>query len=233
MESSLYLLIVLIEWVLLITIAAPLLFIGRFRRTPSLGILLWFAALGSSLLASILGVGIAVSSIFNTYFQLQSSDDTIRILLVSFAPWILLALAGILIALINQRLSPLFEIGKRIEPNLGGTLVMEFRGLNILRLNIPGYFAFAQGKKVFLSRAVLELPDEDLDAVLVHELAHINLHHEMLKKMARFVYQLLPWVAASKALVREVDVLCEVAADRRASTEVSPATLLRVRKLFV
>ena len=110
MENNLYLLILLLEWVLLVTIAAPMFFAGRFRGAPTLGIYLWLASLFSSILATVGAFGLASYSVFTTYQNLQAEDDLGFVLIASFAPWVLLGLAGILIAVGNQRLAPLFEV---------------------------------------------------------------------------------------------------------------------------
>ncbi|MBT5088240.1 MAG: hypothetical protein HOM73_00435, partial [Micrococcales bacterium] len=71
MERFLYLLIVLIEWVMLVTVAAPMFFAGRFNKYPSLGIWLWFISLLSAILATAVAVAIATISIFITWQNLS------------------------------------------------------------------------------------------------------------------------------------------------------------------
>ncbi len=104
MESSIYLLLVLIEYVLLVSTAAPFILVNRFTKTPSVGIAVWFTLFFTAMAAAVLAVGIAIWSIVETYLLLQTKTDIWLILAVSFAPWLLLAFAGILLALSNQRL---------------------------------------------------------------------------------------------------------------------------------
>jgi Zn-dependent protease with chaperone function len=232
MGSSLYVLILLIEWVLLVTLAAPLFLVGKFRKTPTLGICIWLFALASSLIAVIWGVWISVFSIFNTYTQLRNEEDLVTILVASFAPWILLALAGILLTVANQRLAGFFEVAGPIGL-LAGKFVRHFEGVEVMELSVPGYFALAKDGKIYLSPDVLGLEDSDLQAILTHEIAHIKLGHEQIKKLAYIAYRLFPKIAASRALVSEVNQLCEIAADKRAEKRFPKEKLDRLRKLFI
>jgi hypothetical protein len=200
-ENNLYLLILLLEWVLLVTIAAPMFFAGRFRKSPTLGILLWLVSLLSSILATIAALALASYSVFTTYQNLQAEDDLGFVLIASFAPWVLLGLAGILIAVGNQRLAPLFEVSPELGDleSLGGRYIMQYRRARIIEL----------------------------------EYGHIKLRHSLIKKIAYLIYQLLPWVVASRALKREVDVLCELAADNYALKKVYSKDLNEARRLFL
>jgi Zn-dependent protease with chaperone function len=232
MGSSLYLLIVLIEWVLLVTLAAPLILFGKFGKRPTLGIFVWFFALASSIFAIILGLAISVLSVFDTYAQLREDQDLVTVLAASFAPWVLLALAGILIAIANQRLAGFFEAPATLG-HLGGKLIRNFQGVPVYELSVPGYFALTNERKIFLSTSVLELPSDDLEAILTHEIAHIKLKHELFKKLAYLAYRLMPSIAASRALASEVSRLCEIAADKAAEKNYPKEKLASLRQLFV
>lgn len=234
MEISLYLLIVLTEWVLLVTVSAPLFFAGRFNKTPNLGLWLWFLSLGSAVLATIGVVGLAGYSIFTTWLQLQAGGDIAFILAASIAPWLLLGFTGILIALANQRLSPLFDLAKRYQPRLGEVAreISKYRKATVHELDVPGYLAITKDKNIFLSKAVFELPAKQLEAILRHEYGHIKLGHEKVKSLAYTVYQLLPWFAASRALVFEVDRLVELSADKYALKRVYSKDLYEARARF-
>ena len=235
MEFSLYLLIALIELVLLVTVAAPMFYAGRFRKTPNLGIFLWFGALVSSMIAAVLAIGIACYFVFDTYNSLQQGDDPVLLVLISFAPWLLLGVAGILMAIANQRLAPLFEVTPELGSmeDLGARYVRDYKKARVLELEIPGYFALTRDKDIYLSSAAHALPQRQLEAILRHEYGHIRLHHQLLKRFAYLIYQLLPWVVASRALKREIDVLCELAADNYALKKVYSKDLYSARRLFL
>lgn len=234
MERYLYLLIILIEWVLLVSVAAPMFFAGRFTKTPNLGIWLWFSSLISAIIATALSVVIATASIFITWQNLSGDEGLVYTATFSVAPWILLGAAGVLLALGNQRLAPLFEISNRFERlgKLAGREIMEYRRAKVLELDLPGYFALTQDKNIYLSKKVFELPAKQLEAILRHEYGHIKLNHQLLKRFAYLIYQLLPWVAASRALVYEVERLCEESADKYALLRVYSKDLHEARRLF-
>ena len=234
MEFSLYLLILLTEWVLLVTVSAPLFFAGRFTKTPNLGLWLWFLALGSAVVATALAFGFASYSIFETWLRLQESEDLFFILVASIAPWLLLGFSGILIALANQRLGPLFEVAKRYAPVLEQVSreVSRYRRATVYELDVPGYLAITKDRDIFLSKATFELPDKQLEAILRHEYGHIKLGHEKLKQFAYLIYQLFPWFVASRALVSEVDRLVELSADKYALKRVYSKDLNQARALF-
>jgi len=235
MEINLYLLIILIEWVMLVTVAAPMFFAGRFSKTPNLGIWLWFTSLLSAVLATSISIVIAAVSIFTTWQNLSAGQNLAKTLLSSFAPWVLLGVAGILLAVANQRLAPLFAIRGELDPlaDLMAREIMAYRKAKIMELDVPGYFALTRDKQIFLSKAVFELPAKQLAAIMRHEYGHIKLRHQNLKQFAYLIYQLFPWVAASRALVYEVDRLCELSADKYAIYRVYSKDLIEARSKFI
>ena len=219
---------------MLVTIAAPLFFAGRFDSHPDIGMALWFISLLAAMLATVGAVGIASWSIFETWLRLSESADLGFTLAASVAPWLLLAVAGILMALVNQRLAPLFQVASEIDvlAHQISRAVTTHRGVPVIELDLPGYFAVTRNKKIYLSKAAFKLPQRQLDAVLRHEMGHIKLHHESLKRCAYLIYQLLPWVAAARALRYEVDRLCELSADKYALRKVYSKDLHEARRLF-
>jgi len=233
-EISLYLLILLTEWVLLVTVSAPLFFAGRFNKTPNLGLWLWFSSLGSAVIATIMVVALASYSIFETWLRLQENDDIIFTLAASVAPWLLMGFAGILIALANQRLSPMFDLAKRYQPRLSEVAreISKYRRATVYELDVPGYLAITKDRGIYLSKSVFELPAKQLEAILRHEYGHIKLRHERVKAFAYGIYQLLPWFAASRALVFEVDRLVELSADKYALKRVYSKDLALARAHF-
>jgi Zn-dependent protease with chaperone function len=110
---------------------------------------------------------------------------------------------------------------------------MRYRRAKVMELEVPGYFALTRNKKIYLSRQTFALPEKQLQAILRHEYGHIKLRHQFAKSLAYLIYQLLPWVVASRALKREVDVLCELAADKYALKRVYSKDLYTARRLFL
>ena len=226
MEISLYLLILLIEWVMLVTVAAPMFFAGRFNKAPNIGVWLWFTVLISAVLATTVSVVIATVSIFTTWQNLAAGQHLGITLLASFAPWVLLGAAGILLALANQRLAPLFAIGVKLDPLADRT------ARQIMELAVPGCFALTRDKQIYLSKAVFELPARQLAAIMRHEYGHIKFRHQNLKQFAYLIYRLFPWLVASRALVYETDRLLELSADKYAIYRVYSKDLIEARSKF-
>ena len=235
METSIYLLVVLIEYLLLVTTSAPLLLANRFSKFPNLGIAVWFFLFFTAMAAALSAFGIAAWSIIETYYLLQSSTDIWLILAASFAPWVMLAFAGILLALSNQKLEPLFQAAKEFDDlaRLARREVESFHKAKVYELELPGYFAMTKGYEIYLSKAVFDLPERQLNAVLWHEYGHIRLRHNSLKRFTRLMMQLAPWFAVSRGFSYEVAKLCEIAADRYALKRVYSKDLVEARQHFI
>jgi Zn-dependent protease with chaperone function len=234
MEISLYLLILLIEWVMIVTVAGPLFFAGRFNKTPNIGIWFWFTTLISAFLATAVSAGIATVSIFTTWQNLAAGQNLGITLLASFAPWVLLGAAGTLLALVNQRLASLFTIKDKLDPLADRTAreIMAYRKAQIMELDVPGYFALTRDQKIYLSKAVFELPAKQLEAIMRREYGHIKFRHQNLKRFAHLFYRLFPWLVASRALVYEIDRLLELSADKYAIYRVYSKDLIEARSKF-
>lgn len=235
MNNQLLALVLLLELILAISTAAPLGLSGRFTRYPNLGIAVWFVLVATSLLAAVAAIAIAFASVFVSYFNLQAGADIGETLLVSFAPWILLAFAGVLLAITNLRLAPYFEareqkidlsrLSKNIETRFHGALVRE--------LEIPGYVAITQSSVIYLSSATLALDKTSLEAILWHEYGHIRLGHHLLKTVSSFALTVAPWFSVSRVFSFEIQRLCELAADHYALRHVSRGALNKARRLFL
>jgi Zn-dependent protease with chaperone function len=229
-----------VEWVILVTTAAPLLLVGRFDKTPRLGLTVWFAAFLSSGLATALAIGIAIASIFETYLKLVAnpvgSAGWLATLAVSFAPWLILAISGIALALANQRLEPILANAREVSPLLDAALRpwMTFQGYQVMRIELPIMVAAVARGQIFISTtASRTLRESELHAVLWHEIGHLRGGHNLLKQLAGFVRSLSPWLVASKALVNEVTRLSEIDADRFALRHVDGELLSATRSKFL
>ena len=235
MESSIYLLLVLIEYVLLVSTAAPFILVNRFSRTPNLGIAIWFLLFFSAMAASITAVGIAAWSIIETYYLLQTATNIWLILAASVAPWLMLAFAGILLALSNQKLEPLFRAAKQFDQlaQLARREVESFHKAKVYELEIPGFIALTQGYAIYLSKATFDLPEKQLNAILWHEYGHIRLRHQRLKRFTNLMLQLAPWFVVSRGFSSEVARLCEIAADKYAMKRVYSKDLAVARSHFL
>jgi Zn-dependent protease with chaperone function len=229
-----------VEWVILVTTAAPLLLVGRFDKNPRLGLTVWFASFLSSGLATVLAIGVAVASIFETYVKLAAnpvgSSGWLATLGISFAPWFILAISGIALALTNQRLEPILASAREVSPMIDAALRpwMKFQGYQVTRIELPIMFAaVARGKILISTTAARTLRESELHAVFWHEIGHLRGNHNELKQLAGFVRSLAPWLVASQALVNEVNRLSEIDADRFALRNVEQELLSATRSKFI
>lgn len=229
-----------IEWVILVTTLAPVILVGRFNSRPKLGLSLWFGFLLSSGIATTLALGVAVSTVFETYAKLRQSlvgsEDWLSAILVSFSPWLILAISGIALALINQRLEPLVSVARETKPLLEAASRPEknFHGHPVAAVELPIMMAAVSRRKIFISRLALEtLSETEIHAVLWHEVGHIRGRHNALKTLAGFVRVLSSWLTATQAMVFEVNRLIEIDADLYAFQHVDQKLLTSTRQKFL
>ena len=213
---------------------------GRFNKTPKLGLAIWFAAFLSSGLATLVAIFVAVASIFETYVKLSAaplgSVGWLQTLGISFAPWFILAISGIALALINQRIEPLISSARATAPMIDAALRpwMSFNGYRVRQIELPVMVAaVAQGKILVSTTAARTLRESELHAVLWHEIGHLRGRHNQLKELAGFIRTISPWLIASQALVNEVVRLSEIDADRFALKHVDQELLSATRSKFI
>ena len=241
MTAPLLLIPIALEWVIFVTTLAPVLYPGKkfMRNHPRTGLAIWFSTLLSAGIATVMALVIAIWSIYDTWILLEAnpagSQNWFLALLVSFAPWVMLAVTGVSIALINLQIEPMIVAAKHTQPMLGAATkpVMNFMGAEVVEVQLPIALAMASRSQILISNTLRQpATDEQLEAVLWHELAHLKQNHFALKALAAFVRLLSPWLATSKALVAEVHELCEIAADQAALKKVSEPTLRSAHSLF-
>jgi hypothetical protein len=128
-----------------------------------------------------------------------------------------------------------FTISQKLDP-LAGLIareIMAYRKAKIMELDAPGYIAHTREKQIFLSKEVFELPAKQLAAIMRREYGHVKLRHQRIKQFAYLIYQLFPWAAASRALIYEVDRLCELSADKYALYRVYSKDLIEAKSRFI
>lgn len=246
MRAPVILIPFLLEFVLLVTTLVPLVLPGRFGKRPMLGITVWVVLLTTSLAATLAALAIAIWSVIQAWFDWSAPvgpiDDSRRwqgVVLANFGPWVLLALAGITFALINLRLEPALSAAREAHPRLvtATKRVGDFQGTEYRAVNSTVMLSFATGlgKKqvIVISTAALEaLNSAELDAVLWHEFAHIRLGHNRLKRALGLFANLTSRFLASRVMAREIEALCELAADKYAQKHTSRQVLLAARAKF-
>lgn len=226
-----------LEWVVIASTIAPL-WLGFFTKRPRLGIASWFFLFLSSGIAAATAIGVSVWSVAYNFENLEKHSENIVLTLVySIAPWVLLAMAGVALNLINLRVEPLVKNFKQIiaTPVLPAKHLRIFEGVVIEVIEIETIFAIAlnRPKRILISRGALsELSEAELEAVLWHEFAHLAGRHNALKRLAKIVVLLAGFIRASKVMSHEIERLCEVAADNYAMKRVDPLVLKSARAKF-
>ncbi|MDE2386992.1 MAG: M56 family metallopeptidase [Actinomycetales bacterium] len=239
-----------VEWVILVTTLVPLVGRGgrgRANNHPTIVIFVLFSALASAIAGAAIALLIACQSVLALWRELsnspashRSAEKTLIALGASFAPWILLALAGITIALVNQRLEPHLLSARALTPRIESLFTTRgrFHGVEFLAVESPAHISFTtriHGRNaiVLSTHTLATLTQKQLDAVLWHELGHIRLGHYWLKFAAKTLAALTPRIVASRVLVERLEELAEVAADNFAARRVGHTLLAETRALLV
>lgn len=83
-------------------------------------------------------------------------------------------------------------------------------------------------RRVVLTEGTLAtLPPEELAAVMAHERAHLRARHDLVLEFFTVLHRAVPARLRAAAALREVHLLIEVLADRRARRTVGPVPLAR------
>ena len=239
-----------VEWVILVTTLVPLVVRpgrGLPSRHPNIAIFAMFSALGSAVLATALAILIAMQSVFALWQELsqspadhRSAEKTLLAIGASFGPWILLAAAGITIAILNQRLEPHIQSARSLAPQVESLLTRRgtFEGIDYYSVESTAQLAFTTRTRgrhsiVLSTHTLATLTEQQLDAVLWHELGHIRLGHFWLKFAARTLAAITPRIVASRVLVERLEDLAEAAADNFAARRVDRTLLVETREKFL
>jgi Zn-dependent protease with chaperone function len=229
-----------IELTVLITAIAPLAFFDRFESRPRWGITAWLASFLLAFVSATVALGISVWSIFDTWRELETHSQPLwHTIVFSFAPWVILGLAGISMALFAQRLDPVIEMRKADSAikGLPSTPLMNFHGVDVRLVALPTWFAFTKGNgssaTIFVSSVVVQsLSEAEFEALLWHEAGHARQRHNALKTLVGLIRHIGGPMLASRMLTREVDRLAELAADGFALKHCDSATLAAARRHF-
>lgn len=198
-----------------------------------MGIFAWIALFASVVFASLVAIVVSVWAVIYNFVNLEQHEQDLPLTLIySIAPWLLFLMAGVAIALINQKLEPTLLGLKKLlaTPVLPAKPLMKFEEVDVEVIELGVVFAIALQRprpRILISRAALNaLSDEELNAVLWHEHGHLRQQHNAVKALAKAVALLAGFVRASRVMSSEVSRLCEAAADQYASRRV-PLELVR------
>ena len=220
------------------TLVSPLLLAGSpwTRRSPRTAIVMWNLLFLSAFLAAFMAFVLACWIGFVSWFELRQSQIAgsawFQVIGISFVPWVLLALFGISLALITERVEPakleslkvreLLQSGAKSTGTFGGLRLLE------IQLPVPVAFTFGHGTSsqiLVSSETRARLDSDEMEALLWHEVGHALRHHNRIKAIAAYAQLLAPFIRTSSIFQREIELLCELDADRFASTHVSQRVL--------
>ena len=219
----------LIEWVILVTIATASLLVNNswIYSRPNLGLALWFGGFATSGLATLVALGLSFKLAFEAWqsASLDPANSNIwATIFASFAPWVLIALGGVSTALVTQKIDSVTEPTGSVARGADhlGVPSRQHRGMDVYVLNLPVSLVFSLGKasgqqsgRIVISQTAIErLTKPELQAVLDHEYWHLAKSHAMVGNAAKLIRTLSFRVVASRLLEREVSTLLELEADR-------------------
>lgn len=210
-----------------------------FSTRPRIGIALWLSLFVSVFIASIIAAAVSVWTVIFNFNNLERHQQDLPLTLIySIAPWLLFLMAGVAITLINQKLEPTLSGLKQIlaSPVLPSKPWQRFEGVDVELIELEAIFAIslnAPKPRILISSAAkASLNDEQMQAVLWHELAHLKQRHNLIKGFTRVIALLGGFVRASRVMRFEIDRLCELAADQFAAKRVSGDLLRQARAKF-
>ena len=199
----------------------------RFRRAPRAALVAWQAVTVGAILAALAAAPAAVP-------QLVGDGDA-----VMAHPWWLLAAFVVSGLVLGRLLWSGHDVGTTLrrmraeQRDLIDIVAAHDRGGRVRVLQHPTPTAYCipgRGSRVVLSQGVLDaLPDDQLDAVIAHEEAHLRGRHDLLLEFFSVAHAAVPAPLRSQTALSEVRLLVEVLADRaaaRRSGEVATARAL-------
>ena len=230
----------LVEWALAVTVAAPFALVNNrwIYAHPTAGLMLWFGAFISAAVSLAVAFGLAVWSVFETYLKLAdaaSRGDVWLGLLASFSPWLILAIGGISLAVITQRLESEIDFAKPAPKPAAASSKSSWvhRGVRVVEIDLPMAFAFSLGtsvnganSQIVLSTKVRRsLSSEELKSLLDHEHFHLKAGHALGQKLVQILGILTGRFMTTRVLAKETALLFELAADKHSAARNSRVAL--------
>lgn len=194
----------------------------RLRRSPRAALLVWQALSFSAVLCLLTAAPLALVPPRSW----PSTPLEVAVLAVACV-----AAAGVLLRLLTHG----HRVGRRIRAiraehrelvdllgrHQGRTRVLPSPHLSAYCL--PG----AHSRLVITEATLTDLPEEQLEAVLAHEEAHLRERHDLVLEFFTVLHSATPPLLRTEAALREVTLLVEVLADRAARSRVGEVALGR------
>ena len=219
-----------------LSLAAPVTWLGMFRRKPNLGIRIWVATVVLTLLSLFSSIGLALYVALDTYDYLTrgsvGDSSIVTVILVSVLPWVIVAGIGIWISILTIKFEPLLIEARALSEKFLsiGRESRKFQDIPVILVPLDPRLAFAKkvgGERlIFMTRGTASaLTEKQLEAVLWHEYTHLKNHHLEIKSLAQRLIVATPWSWLAICFNHEINVLTELAADQAAEKKVGAKAL--------
>ncbi|HET6967262.1 MAG TPA: M56 family metallopeptidase [Ornithinibacter sp.] len=199
----------------------------RFRRAPRAALVAWQAVTVGGILAALAAAPAAVP-------LLLDGDES-----VLAHPWWVTGAVAVSALVLGRLMWAGHGVGTTLrrmraeQRHLVDIVAAHDRGGRVRVVQHPTPTAYCipgRGSRVVLSQGVLDaLPDDQLDAVIAHEEAHLRGRHDLLLEFFSVAHAAVPGPLRSETALSEVRLLVEALADRaaaRRSGEVATARAL-------
>jgi Zn-dependent protease with chaperone function len=211
-----------------------------FYNIPKFALSLWFTYFLSSVAASAVAIVVTVWALAE-YIEFLWGSSSIELELFNhLGLWALVALGGILIALINLRTEPLVARANITRKELASAskFLGHFEGVALYEIDFPVPLAFTArihgNAGILISKSASQaLSNEELVALYWHELGHIRGRHNLIQSITRLIALFTPILAASKLFAAEAEHLTEIIADNYAKKHVDSESLAAAREKFL
>ncbi|CAN7228033.1 M56 family metallopeptidase [Knoellia sp. LjRoot47] len=219
--------------------------LGGFRRAPRAALVAWQAVSLSAVLAALLAAPAAVPYLdpgTPVWLACSSLDPCgASIWWAENRRWVVLGVAAALTLLVLGRL---LLSGHRIGTRLRAARARhrdlvdvlaepgsarQADGIRVLDHATPTAYCLPgrRSRVVLTEGALAALPDDELDAVLAHERAHLRGRHDLLIEYFTVLHHSVPDPVRSPEALREVRLLVEALADRSAVRASGPVATAR------
>lgn len=225
---------------------------GHWRlRLPRLALVSWYVLFLTGLTASVAAAAISVHLGISTRTQLPTDDTWVGPTRDFFVAWVALAIAGGLLSLVLTKAGAMIIAEREMRADfahLVETSTYRHELVQGLRVNyiassapiactlrgragggLTGGGRASGGRSselIVSSRLDDDLCPFELRAVIEHERAHLQGHHDLLTRLAALNCACLPQLLAPRELRRSTALLIELIADDTAARRTSTASLV-------
>jgi hypothetical protein len=190
-----------------------------FRRAPRAALVVWQSTSVAAVLAALFAAPAALPHVIGPTNQLAGDAAQIAVALTVTG-----LIAGRLI-LSAHRVGTRLRANRRRHRRLVDLLAVppgedssHAAHMRVIEHPTPtAYCVPGVRRRVVLTQGTLDaLPEDQLEAVLAHERAHLRARHDLILEFFTVVHEAVPRFVRSDAALREVTLLIEVLADRSA-----------------